>query len=240
MNLDGNTLHWQSDGRTLSLVEGYDLLIVDDSRLYRDGLAAILASEFGTASVRTAHDSESMVRLLGPRTPDVILLNLASFDHLAVMRAARAHSSVSKLIVLGLSEDNEDDIVACAEAGVCGYHLRSGSLVDLIQLISSVMVGETLCSPRVAAVLMRRVSVLAAQGYSDQKVLALTERETQIVALLELGLTNKEIAARLYIEVPTVKNHVHSLLAKLGVRRRGDAAGVLRGRLELPREPLGT
>jgi DNA-binding NarL/FixJ family response regulator len=60
--------------------------------------------------------------------------------------------------------------------------------------------------------------------------LALTERENQIVHLLELDLTNKQIAERLCIEIPTVKNHVHSLLAKLGVRRRGDAAAVLRGR----------
>ena len=78
--------------------------------------------------------------------------------------------------------------------------------------------------------LLRRLAVLAADGRSNRNVLALTERETQIVQLLELGLSNKQIAAQLCIEVTTVKNHVHSLLAKLGVRRRAHAAAVVRGR----------
>ncbi|KAA8884187.1 response regulator transcription factor [Nocardia colli] len=209
---------------------GQDLLIVDDCRLYREGLAASVAREFADGSVRTANDSTSMARALSHRPPDVILLNLASYDSRAVMQAARRHSPDSRLIVLGVSEDDEAGIVACAEAGVRGYHLRSGSLADLLALIAGVLAGEPLCSPRVAAVLMRRVTALADQGRSERKVLALTERENQILHLLELGLSNKEIADKLCIGIPTVKNHVHSLLAKLGVRRRADAVVVARGR----------
>jgi DNA-binding NarL/FixJ family response regulator len=116
------------------------------------------------------------------------------------------------------------------QAGVSGYHLRTGSLAGLVQLISSVIAGESLCSPRVAAVLLRRLAVLAADGRSDSRGLALTQREIQIVHLLELGLSNEQIAAQLCIEVATVKNHVHNLLAKLGVHRRVHAAAVIRGR----------
>lgn len=205
-----------------------DLLIVDDCRLYRDGLSAIMEHEYSAEAVRTAHDTLSMLRALDQRCPDVILLNIASIDSRALMRAARVHSPQSRLIVLGVSEDDEGEIVACAEAGVSGYHLRTGSLEDLVQLIASVVAGGSMCSPRVAALLMRRLAALASDGHSDSKVLALTQREIQIVELLELGLSNKEIGARLCIEVATVKNHVHSLLAKLGVRRRSQAVAVLR------------
>ena len=213
-----------------SPINGADLLIVDDCRLYREGLAVIIAREYSQVAVRTAHDMDSMLRTLDQRCSDVILLNLASVDSCALMRAARAQSPQSRLIVLGVSEDDEGGIVACAEAGVSGYHLRTGSLAGLVQLISSVIVGESLCTPRVAAVLLRRLAVLAAGGHSDSRGLALTQRETQIVHLLELGLSNKQIAAQLCIEVATVKNHVHNLLAKLGVHRRAHAAAVIRGR----------
>jgi DNA-binding NarL/FixJ family response regulator len=220
-----------------SPADGPDLLVVDDCRLYREGLATIMVERYGPAAVRTAHDADSLLRALNEQCPDVVLLNLASFDSHALMRAARARAPQSRLIVLGATEDDEGEIVACAEAGVSGYHLRTGSLTDLVQLISSVIAGESLCSPRVAALLLRRLAVLGADGRSDSKVPALTQREIQIVHLLELGLSNKEIATQLSIEVATVKNHVHSLLAKLGVRRRAHAAAVLRGRVsaaELP------
>jgi DNA-binding NarL/FixJ family response regulator len=208
---------------------GPDLLIVDDCRLYREGLAAIMARQYGAEAIRTAHDATSLLRAFEDRRPDVILLNLASFDSRALMRSARAHSPQSRIIVVGASENDEAEIVACAEGGVAGYHLRTDSLTDLVQSIASVIAGESVCSPRVTGLLLRRLAVLAADGRSDRKGLALTERETQIVQLLELGLSNKEIAAQLCIEVATVKNHVHSLLAKLGVRRRAHAAAVIRG-----------
>jgi DNA-binding NarL/FixJ family response regulator len=213
-----------------SPVDSPDLLIVDDCRLYRDGLAVIIAPEYGPAAVRTAHDTDSMLHALDVRRPDVILLSLASFESRTVMQAAHTHSPQSRLIVLGVCEDDEAEIVACAEAGVSGYHLRTGSLADLVQLIGSVIAGESPCSPRVTALLLRRLAALAVDGHSDSRELALTQRETQIVHLLELGLSNKEIAAHLCVEVATVKNHVHSLLAKLGVRRRAHAAAVMRGR----------
>jgi DNA-binding NarL/FixJ family response regulator len=103
------------------------------------------------AAIRTAHDLASMRRALQERAPEVILLNLASFDSRALMRAVREHGPQGRLIVLGASEDGEGEIVACAEAGVCGYHLRTGSLADLTELIGSVLAGDFPCSPRVTS-----------------------------------------------------------------------------------------
>jgi DNA-binding NarL/FixJ family response regulator len=137
-------------------------------------------------------------------------------------------SPSTRVIVLGMSETTRSEIVACAEAGVAGYHLRTESLGDLLVLIRNVAAGESLCSPRVPAILLRRLSTLASQREPVDKDLVLTAREAQILKMLELGLSNRGIAEQLCIALHTVKNHVHSLLTKLGVSNRAQAAALPR------------
>src|SRR5258708_26522839 len=108
-------------GMNSARTDGADLLIVDDCRLYREGLAEDIARECSQVAVRTAHDTASMLHALHQRCPDVILLNLASSDSSALMQTARAQTPQSRLIVLGVCEHDESEIVACAEAGVSGY-----------------------------------------------------------------------------------------------------------------------
>jgi DNA-binding NarL/FixJ family response regulator len=132
------------------------------------------------------------------------------------------------VIVVGIAEDEESEIIACAEAGVAGYHLRADSLDDLLALVSRVAAGESLCSPKVSAILLRRLSALATERRPEPKELVLTAREIQILRLLESGRSNQEIADELYIAVHTVKNHVHSVLNKLGVTTRAAAAAYSR------------
>jgi DNA-binding NarL/FixJ family response regulator len=208
--------------------ESLGLLIVDDSRLYRDGLADIMAGQSGVASVRTANGLESVHAELSRSLPDVVLLNLASADSQTLLRAVRETSPTTRIIVVGISEDDESQILKCAEAGVSGYLRRSDSLSHLLELIKRVAADETLFSPRIAALLLHRLSDLAAAQHPNSRILALTARENQILRLVGMGRTNKDIAEELSIEVYTVKNHVHSVLAKLGVRRRGEAAAAIR------------
>jgi DNA-binding NarL/FixJ family response regulator len=158
--------------------------------------------------------------------PRVILLNMATHDNSMLLWQALKLSPSTRVIVLAMSEDDESAIVACAEAGVAGYHLRTESLVELVVLIRKVAAGESSCSPRVSAILLRRLSTLASQRQPADKELVLTAREAQILKMLELGLSNRDIAARLCIAVHTVKNHVHSLLTKLGVSTRAEAAAL--------------
>ncbi len=100
----------------------------------------------------------------------------------------------------------------------------------LLKLIVAVDAGESLCSPRIAAIIMARLSALVANQVPTTRVVDLTPREVQILSLIDLGLSNKEIADRLRIEIHTVKHHVHNLLNKCGVRRRAEAAAILRRR----------
>ena len=150
-------------------------------------------------------------------------MNVDTRDSVALLQAIFDVAPNMKVIVLGLSEDDEDGIVACAEAGVVGYHLRTDSLDDLAALIRRVATGETSCPPRVSAVLLRRLSALAHQRRPAANGLIITAREAEILRMLELGLSNRDIAEQLCIAVHTVKNHVHSLLTKLGVGTRSEA-----------------
>jgi DNA-binding NarL/FixJ family response regulator len=180
----------------------WSLLIVDDNCLYRETLAHIVSSRPEINCLRTAKDAPSVRAALCGYAPDVVLLNLASRGSAQLTALIRTIAPASRLIVIGASEDAEEEIVRCAEAGVAGYLMRSQSLEQLIALIDSVAVNETLCSPRVTAVLLRRISALAGDASPPpDDGGALTPREREIRDLLELGLSNREIADRLFIEV---------------------------------------
>lgn len=200
-------------------------LVVDDCTLHRDGLAAHLAVDGG--DVRTAWDLESLQDQIGDHPPDMILLNIATRDSAALLRVS-VNVPGARVIAMGVSEDNESEIVACAESGVAGYHLRSESLKDLLTLIRRVAAGEPACSAHIGAILLRRFSEVASWQQTQAQDTVLTSREEEILRLLDAGMSNREIAELLCIAVHTVKNHVHSILSKLGVRSRVEAAARLR------------
>ncbi len=202
-------------------------LIIDDSTLYREYLAGVLAGH-GVASPSVAWDLPSLITALENSAPRVVLLNMATRDSALLLRQALKMNPTVRVIVLGMTEEDESEIVSCAEAGAAGYHLRSESLEDLLMLIRKVAAGESLCSPKVSAILLRRLSDLAQQRQPPDKGLVLTAREAQILKMLELGLSNKEIAEQLCIALHTVKNHIHNLLSKLGVSSRAQAAALSR------------
>jgi DNA-binding NarL/FixJ family response regulator len=144
----------------------------------------------------------------------------------ALLQVSLDIDAAAKVVVFGLSTDREPEIVACAEAGVAGLHLRSESFAHLLELVSNASTGGAQCSSEVSAILLRRVYSLAHQPATDSKADLLTAREIEILDLIELGLTNQQIASRLSLALHTVKNHVHSLLTKLGVSSRAEAVTV--------------
>ena len=152
---------------------------------------------------------------------------------MAAARTIRQATAGAGLVALAAPED-DGSVIACAEAGVAAFVARDATLDELVAATRAVARGELPAhSPRIAAALLRRVADGARPP--EHAVLApLTSRERQIVALIDEGLSNKEIAARLCIELSTVKNHVHNLLEKLGARGRAEAARacVRRGRAE--------
>ena len=212
------------------------VLIVADIRLYREGLAQVLARAAQIRIVKTAANVDEALGDVGELRPDVVLLDMASPEALSAVRVISESFPEVKVVALGVDEV-EIDVVACAEAGVAGYVLREGSVEDLVTTVESAACGELRCSPHMAATLFRRLAQLAAEQHPDPERAHLTKREREVLRLIDEGLTNKEVASRLYIEVATVKNHVHNIIEKLGVRTRGEAAARMRRSYHQLRRP---
>lgn len=202
------------------------ILIVDDCVLHRDSLAAALAAN-GTPAACCAWDLLTLATAIRDIPGCLMLLNIATRNSEALLRTALATDPDVRVVILGVSDDDDDGVIECAEAGATAYHTRTESFEELLDVMGKVAAGEPSCSPRVSAILLRRLAALASERQPDVQELVLTAREAQILGMLKMGLSNREIAAQLCIAVHTVKNHVHSLLTKLGVRTRAEAAALL-------------
>jgi DNA-binding NarL/FixJ family response regulator len=204
---------------------GIRIVLLSDVRLHREGLALVLAGTPGIEVLATAVPGDAR-DVLARHAPDVALLDLGTDDDLTAVRSLVAAAPHVSFVVLAVPE-LEHAILDCAEAGVTGYVTRDGSLVELVETIQAVARGEALYPARTVARLLRRIAARPHAHHASVRS-TLTRRERQVAALLEAGLSNKEIARRLSIELPTVKNHVHNILEKLGVSRRGEAVAKLR------------
>jgi len=158
---------------------------------------------------------------------DVVLVDVTLPDGIETLRRISAETRGLRLLALAV-RDVEAEVLSCIEAGAVGYIQHDASLEELADEVRRAARDEPFASPHIVAKLMRRVAALSADG-NQQSFEELTSRELEVVELIEQGLSNKEIAARLSIAVTTVKNHVHSILEKLKVRRRGEAASLVRG-----------
>jgi two-component system nitrate/nitrite response regulator NarL len=204
------------------------VLIVSEVRLYREGLAELLARECGVRVIGSAHHTADALIQSCELEPAVVVLDCAATDSLSFSRALTQVRPHIRVVVLGLP-DGDDALLAFAEAGIAGYVSRDGSVQDVVDAVESAVRGELRCSPRLAGTILRRLAWRAAVGADIMPQGALTCRETEIVRLIDQGLSNKEIAVRLGSEVATVKTHVDNLLEKLRVHRRSEAAARLRG-----------
>jgi two-component system, NarL family, nitrate/nitrite response regulator NarL len=195
--------------------------IVADVRLYREGLAGGLSTcprlvVVGTCANRT--DARKDVPRL---CPDVVLVDVATRESLELIRDLRAEAPGCKVLALAVEEIAED-IIECAEAGAAGFVTADASIDDLVTAIERIAQAELVCSPRIAAQLFGRISERGERWSFETK--SLTSREREVLDCIRQGKSNKEIAQKLNIAEPTVKNHVHNLLDKLDVTTRAQAA----------------
>jgi DNA-binding NarL/FixJ family response regulator len=200
--------------------------VLSDIRLLREGLVLALSQEPSVLVVGSS-DLSSSPTVIGELRPDIILLDAAKLGNLQLSLSLRQVLPSSKIVAFAVA-DVDDDIIACAEAGVSGYVSRTGSIEEIVSAVHGAVRGELHCTPQTSALLFSRMALQPAKRGPVAGLEVLTQREREIVALLEQGLSNKEIARSLRIGYATVKNHVHSILGKLQVRRRGEAAARIR------------
>ncbi|QHK20869.1 response regulator [Pseudarthrobacter psychrotolerans] len=197
------------------------ILLVDDHPVVRAGLRAMLTEleDFSVAAEAADGDAAlrelARLRTLGERV-DVVLMDLqmgARMDGVTATAAIRQLESPPPVLIL-TTYDTEADILAAVEAGASGYMLKDAPPEQIRQAVLSAAAGLTALAPKVAALLMSRIS---------SPETALRTREVQLLELLATGLTNRAIARRLFISEATVKTHLVHIYGKLGVDNRTSA-----------------
>lgn len=203
--------------------------IASDVRLYREGLVQLLQAQPGIDLVGSTATNRASIETLVELTPDVILLDTGSIVRGSTVQDVTHLLPAVCVVAFAVSEENEDEVIACAEAGVAGFVGRDASTRELVDVVARAARGEPSCSPRVTALFLRRIAERAVGRAIPREISSpLTRREREVVQLIDSELSNKEIAGRLGIEVATVKNHVHNILGKCKLHSRSEVKSLVR------------
>jgi NarL family two-component system response regulator LiaR len=197
------------------------VIIVDDHVLVRSGIEVVLGMFDDIALVGQAGDGEEAVRLCGEHRPDVVLMDLLMPGMSGVEATRRILEQFPETKVVALTSFTEDDLIGdTLRAGAIGYLMKNVSADQLADAVRAAAQGRSTLAPEAADVLVRSVSAPRPQADS------LTAREQEVLKLMADGLTNADIGERLVIGVATVKTHVSSIIAKLGVSTRTEATAL--------------
>ncbi len=208
------------------------ILLVSESGLIGNVIRAALEDEPDLKVVASVTNIEQALQVVQNQMIDVALVSTHLPDQgaLKLTGAITQLAPSTKVLALGLTEE-KTYVLRYVEAGASGYVLKDHSLEDLVETVRAAQDGKVFVSPQIAAAVMERLSSLA-RMFSDiennvDDITGLTSREVEVLELIGKGFTNQQIAEELVIEIGTVKNHVHSILEKLKVRTRNEAAAYL-------------
>lgn len=199
------------------------VIIASPVRLVREGMVASLRGRKGVVVSDAVDLTAPGIAKIADEEPDVVLVDVGERDPIAVGRLIKAANPRAKLVAFPLDENN-DQVFACAAAGFSGYVTRDSGADELHRALVDAMEGRMRCAPHIVAALFNRLAGFLREPDPPESCPSLTSRESEILALVEQGRSNKDIARQLAISSGTVKNHMHNILQKLQVSRRGQAA----------------
>jgi DNA-binding NarL/FixJ family response regulator len=199
------------------------VLLADDQDLVRAGFRALLDAQDDIEVVGEAGDGDEAVQLARRHRPDIVLMDIRmpGTDGLAATRTIAADDQLADVRIVILTTFELDEYVfEAVRSGASGFLVKNTKPVDLLQAVRSVAAGDALLSPSVTRRLIREFAERTREAPRAPALEDLTEREREVMALVADGLTNDEIADRLYVSPLTVKTHVSRAMVKLGARDR--------------------
>jgi DNA-binding NarL/FixJ family response regulator len=200
------------------------VVLVDDHPVYREGLAKLLR-ESGVDVVAQAGNGPDAMSIVEEAAPDVVVmdLNMPGMSGVEVTRKLVERTPASRVLVVSVSAQ-EEDVTEAILAGASGYVLKDGPVEEVVAGIQAAANGESLISPRIATMLLRRMRLDEPAEVDTPAMTPLSDRELQVLRLVAEGKGNQEIGEALYIGQSTVRNHISSILMKLQVENRVQAA----------------
>lgn len=202
------------------------VLVVSENRLHGEGLTLRLSAEPDIRAIGPRESIADTLALVAADEVDVVLVDVEpTAVHLRELVAAARTAEHVPYVALA-SADSEWEIVDWAEAGAFSIVDRRGSPAELASILQAVHRRENICSPRIAGTLLRCLRSLLRDGRPPEGRSRLTHRERDVLSLMGDGLSNKEIARHLGLQLPTVKNHIHSIFEKLEVNSRAMAVSL--------------
>ena len=200
------------------------ILLIEDSRLLRDGIAAMLKTQADMQVVAIDGGSENVLLIIGKQKPDILLLDLGlrTQNSLQFVKLIKLDFPETKIIVMDLIP-LQADVFQYVQAGVSGFILKDANVTEFYKTIRSVYQGSKVLPPHLTGSLFSQIIEHAVNGFKPALLaesVRMTKRELQVVELIADGSTNKEIAQRLHLSPFTVKSHVHNILEKLALHTR--------------------
>ena len=207
------------------------ILLIEDNRLLREGLAAMLKKQQDMSVVETVGNGENILAIMKKHKPDVLLLDLGlrSRSSLSLVKLIKKNSSSPKIIVMDLIP-LQADVLEFVQAGVSGFILKDATVNEFLKTIRSVVKGLQVLPPNLTGSLFSQIVENALNGLQPSEIIdsvRMTKREKQVIELISEGYTNKEIAQELHLSTYTVKSHVHNILEKLALSTRVQIAKYL-------------
>jgi DNA-binding NarL/FixJ family response regulator len=207
-----------------ALAKRIRVMVIDDNRLVREGLRALLDEQPDMKVVATAEDRATGLRQVQELTPHIILVDAAldNGDSYNFVEVLRKTGPETKVIVMDLLPAPED-VIEFVKAGANGFIMKDATIEELVSTIRSVALGADVVPPALTGTLLSHIAQQAAAvrhvpGVAE--AVRMTKREKEIMNLIAEGMSNKEIAQRLSIATYTVKSHVHNILEKLALHSR--------------------
>ena len=209
-------------------VKKISILLIEDNRLLREGISAMLKKQPDMNVIATFGNGENILVEVAKRKPNIVLLDLGlrSQSSLKIVKLIKKQFEAIKIIVMDLIP-LQTDVLEFVQAGVSGFILKDANITDFYKTIRSVFEGAQVLPPHLTGSLFSQIVEHALHGSSPSVIVEsvrMTKRERQVIELISDGFANKEIAQKLHLSTYTIKSHVHNILEKLSLHTRVQVA----------------